>query len=419
MVLPLLGGCNSENDVPGEVEEEELPISLSASTSVATRAGTDPQIDQDATDRLLNFWVMAWKTVNSTDTQVMDGQLVERESKTADWTYSPLRYWDKAASKYLFVGYESSDPTANVSVVTNTTTNKPELKFTNIPQWQLYSYSVTTSNTVNNTSVTDSTILDDAATKDYMISRSTGTPASYLLGANPGVVHLSFYHLLSRLNIKAFCEANDGVQATTKYLIEKVTLSSFPANPPVAADKKGVPNTSNTLDYTFDYTAEVPTDGTILSNTDYTDFTPSTSPTNQGDLDLYPVESVEDHETTRYLLLSSTKAKPTLISSWIVAPFDLSHIYTSGSGYCLALQVVYDARVYDETTKKYSYTQYTSKWVPITDKDGNLLTKLEPNTEYTLVLDVQKGTLAVLLDVAILPWTDSETHASPHDVHNW
>ena len=417
MVLPLLGGCNSENDVPGEVEEEELPISLSASTSVATRAGTDPEIDQDATDRLLNFWVMAWKTVNSTDTQVMNGQLVERESKTADWTYSPLRYWDKAASKYLFVGYESSDPT-NVSV----DETNAKLKFTNIPQWQLYSYSVTTSNTDKNTSVTDSTILGDAATKDYMISRSTGTPASYLLGANPGVVHLSFYHLLSRLNIRAFCEANDGVQATTKYLIEKVTLSSFPANPPVDANKKGVPNTSNTLsEYWFEYKKDVPTNKTILDNTGYSVFspTPSTSPTNLGDVNLYPVENIAKDETTKYLLLSSTKAKPTLISSWIVAPFDLSHIYTSGSGYCLALQVVYDARVYDETTKKYSYTQYTSKWVPITDKDGNLLTKLEPNTEYTLVLDVQKGTLAVLLDVAILPWTDSETHASPHDVHNW
>lgn len=419
MMLPLLWGCSSENDIPGggnEEPEEELPISMSASTSAATRA----DIDEDATKALRKFWVYGWKTVRETDKPIMEQQEVSRTSATDPWTYSPLRYWDRAASKYLFVGYVSSDPTANVSV--NETNHK--LTFSNIPQWQLTSYSVTTfdTNYNNSSTVTETKTLDNAATKDYMISRSTDTPTNYLSSSTPGVVHLDFYHLLSKLNIKAFCAANDGVQAETKYLIESVTLSSFPdasVTPLVETAQQGIPNTDNVLSqYWFEYKKDIPSDGTILDNTGYSTFSKKTSdPTNQGDVALYPVQDIEKNVATQYLLLPSTKADALLVSSWMVAPFDLADIYGTSPSTppCLALQVVYSAHSLDGTL----INQYTSQWIKITDSEGNLLTKFEPNTEYTLVLDVQKGTLEVLLDVAILPWIESNTLASPHTVYNW
>ncbi len=106
VLLLLMWSCSSDNDAPEN--GEEVPILLSSSFSSATRAVHEDEIDPEATNRLLNFWVYGYKTVAGNDIQMMNQQLVSRDAAGFPWTYSPLKYWDRAASNYLFVGYVPS-----------------------------------------------------------------------------------------------------------------------------------------------------------------------------------------------------------------------------------------------------------------------------------------------------------------------
>ena len=125
---------------------------------------------------------------------------------------------------------------------------------------------------------------------------------------------------------------------------------------------------------------------------------------------------------------TSDKDNPDNICNWLVAPFDL----TSGFGYKTSdnssffgpnftLEVTYSTRALNGSD--YVYTSHTST-VDLTYKDTDnnikpLLTGFVSHGDYTLTLNIEKGGVVVLLDVAITPWISAETGADPRDVYNW
>ncbi|MCC8071069.1 MAG: fimbrillin family protein [Bacteroidales bacterium] len=114
-VAALLAGCSSGGDspdVPSVVDPQEaMAFNVSAVDEEAARSSR-----ADLQDVHTDFGVWAIKTVDGTNSYVMshdDGSAYEAAWRSNAWTYDIqsdaypqyLRYWDRAASDYLFVAY--------------------------------------------------------------------------------------------------------------------------------------------------------------------------------------------------------------------------------------------------------------------------------------------------------------------------
>lgn len=173
----LLTACYKDPEVwgpeqPVQPEVEEIPISLSASSSgMDTRA----IIADDAGLQATNLGVFAYKEVAGNKTRVFNN--VELDFVDGAWTYSPLKYWDRTAT-YYFVSY--SPWNAGVEYLEEF----HQLTIKNIPNWQA--------------------IGDEA--KDYVVANDFGAAEGKYITPNApnGVqpVNLGFKHILCQLEVR-------------------------------------------------------------------------------------------------------------------------------------------------------------------------------------------------------------------------
>jgi len=170
----LLTACYKDPEVwgpeqPGQPEVEEIPISLSASSSgMDTRA----IIADDAGLQATNLGVFAYKEVAGNKTRVFDN--VELDFVDGAWTYSPLKYWDRTAT-YYFVSYSPWNAGVEYSEINH------QLTINNIPNWQAI----------------------DANAKDYVVANDFGVAEGEYITPN-GVqpVNLGFKHILCQLEVR-------------------------------------------------------------------------------------------------------------------------------------------------------------------------------------------------------------------------
>ena len=170
----LLTACYKDPEVwgpeqPGQPEVEEIPISLSASSSgMDTRA----IIADDAGLQATNLGVFAYKEVAGNKTRVFDN--VELDFVDGAWTYSPLKYWDRTAT-YYFVSYSPW----NADVVYSESNHR--LTINNIPNWQAI----------------------DAEAKDYVVANDFGAAeGGYITPDRVQPVDLGFKHILCQLEVR-------------------------------------------------------------------------------------------------------------------------------------------------------------------------------------------------------------------------
>lgn len=414
VLLLLMWSCSSDNDAPEN--GEEVPILLSSSFSSATRAGHEDEIDPEATAALRNFWVYGYKTVAGNDIQMMNKQLVSRDAAGSPWTYSPLKYWDRAASNYLFVGYT---PNNGVSINNDTKV----LSFSQIPQWQPYS-----------------------PENDYMVATSTNSPGYYLSSANlfgAGYVHLDFTHILSKLTIKAYCPSNseEGV-GNVQYQVKRISLGSYGwwynTTGGVRQESHGLPpekkdGNTYTLTGTYNYTKDFTSDSRVDSDNPKISYYELSEASPQESVDLFKV--TDDKDTK---LISPYQGSATEVCSWLIAPFRLSDMGYEKNDVagvllkdaCFTLDVTYVSKKTqfkeDSTTETEDvYTEmHTSQPVRLvsTAEDGTqtpYFDSFEYNKEYIITLRIDRAAIEVLVDVAITPWNTTITGASSRDVYNW
>ncbi len=405
-----LTSCHHNED-----EVDTTPVAIGMSPNLDgffyTRALYDDNetVGNTTNLRTEGFAVYGWKNVNNAYTQVFNGTLVKGvTSSTTAWEYSPLKYWDRAAKSYDFVAYAPQG--TNVTATAPTSTTAAKLSFTNIPQWQ----PITTED-------------NKAAAKDYIVARNSNTVSYYLNEqTNKGVVHFDFYHMLARLTIKAYCEANVD-DSNVKYIISGISISSKGKVSDTATELK-VPTAARSC--TFE-AAEAPSGGILADNITF-DAPANTSRAEYTILNAVQTVGEKTMPSDDACIPSPNKATPTLVGGCLVAPFNIA---ASSFGYdstdadkCLTLNVTYWTKT--KTGQKdtagndlFEWKEYKNNKVNLIfkDKDDNLvpLQSFVSHGDYVITLNLDKGHIAVLLDVAITPWSEETTSASPRTVYNW
>lgn len=170
----------SDSDLRNNLQEEQAEIGFSTFNEKLTRAGAE---NSGATEKHGlnahhdNFKVWGYKTVSGTPSNVFEGTQVYYEN--SDWTYSPLRFWDKSATNYKF--FAAAPATASWAFASD--------KFT-LDDFTVDGATIAPSSSINADA--------NFGEKDIMISEDvTVLPANYTTAK----VQLNFIHLLTRLNI--------------------------------------------------------------------------------------------------------------------------------------------------------------------------------------------------------------------------
>lgn len=189
----LMLGCSEESHTIAP-EGEEYAISMTASSAdMNTSRALITNIGELQSTAL---GVYAYKEVNSNKTMVFQNTILTYD-ETKGWDYSPKKYWDRAASSYYFIAYSPYDEGMKYDKENH------QLTINNIPYWQSIG--------------TD--------TKDYLVSKSSGSADYYLSPNNQGQsVNLNFSHILSQLVINIKKDAN----LSQTYLLKQVEYLNVP-----------------------------------------------------------------------------------------------------------------------------------------------------------------------------------------------
>lgn len=182
----VLSSC-AEDALRNEIKGEEQAISFATFAQKATRAENSTASDHHGLAKHhQSFEVWGSKYVNGVENRVFGengpGQLVTVAS--GDWSYSPIRFWDKSAQKYDF--YAAAP--ANIGWIWDNNTKKLSLNGFAIDGATLE---------VMNTVSADA-LMPNA--KDIMISTDIIREAVNNV-MDKGEVNLFFNHILSRFNI--------------------------------------------------------------------------------------------------------------------------------------------------------------------------------------------------------------------------
>lgn len=399
-MLPLLGGCSSENDAPEVVEQ--IPISLSNVSGdwTQTRGQLVESLDDfkglGSGNNAGAFHVEGFKYMSATDdtpVRIFQNQLVSWDKTKEEWTYSKLKFWDIAAWKYRFVGYfpknlydeetESGTALSHIGTITD-----KSLELTNLPNWKYISVCddsklrVTPEGVVNPTLATDPLCCEKRDGQamsnfyDVMVASSEGTPEKYLSGEKPGYVNLHFKHIYAMFVFKvAYPNIDVGGEATTTKYVSDIMIKG-----------NGIPSTSR-FKYTYKY------DGTSPS-------------------DVYDVGTAEsDNEYYSSVIGKPVEAlkQPHMIVRGLVAPFDL------GTSKLLTFYVKYyeDAVGKTGNNKVKPATVITSPEIPVKD-----LHKVEPGKIYTFTIQFSKGQPLNVIDVSVSDWKDYTSNIE-QTFYNW
>lgn len=209
----LLTACYKDPEVwapeqPGQPEVEEIPISLSASSSgMDTRA----IIADDAGLQATNLGVFAYKEVDGKKTRVFNN--VELDFVDGAWTYSPLKYWDRTAT-YYFVSYSPW----NADVVYSE--GDHQLTINNIPNWQAI----------------------DADAKDYVVANDFGVAeGGYITPNGVQPVELGFKHILCQLEVRVL----KNPFLMNKYTLSGISYTNVPTKEGIATYHYNAPTGNN------------------------------------------------------------------------------------------------------------------------------------------------------------------------------
>lgn len=179
-------GCSNEILIDeAKNEAKEVGIGFATFTDLATKAENSGATAKKGLETYhSDFKVWGSKYVGGTETPVFTAQVVTNKATTSDWEYTPIRFWDKSATKYDF--YAAAP--ANLSWSWDNTTKKLSLS-----DFAVDGLNIAKTNDANPE-------IDNAAkfnAKDIMISNDVNNHTAYTNDA----VNLTFNHILSRLNI--------------------------------------------------------------------------------------------------------------------------------------------------------------------------------------------------------------------------
>ena len=214
----MLAAC-AQTDVVNEIATEETPQAIGFETfaNKVTRAeNSSAAYSWELEKHHSSFNVWGGK-------QLKDGTLIPVYATTnpgtvrhdgTNWHADPIKYWDKAAEKYVFfaaapanAGWVADVKTANDFSTGYVTLSNFELKGTNLSE-------------KNATSVPVHNWKDDKDV-DLLISENTPVGRSHYTTDGNTNVHLNFSHILSRLNV-IVCKHADvvGDVAVTELVVD-------------------------------------------------------------------------------------------------------------------------------------------------------------------------------------------------------
>ena len=429
----LLASCRDHRH-DADDEHEPMPIAMAANLDTENFFNTRAYYPDNTTDELkkTGFAVYGYKeNYNPANpstplaTQMFTGTPVDWSTTSSSWTYSPLRYWDRASSAYHFA---ATAPQSPLPTVTLNSDGDFEMKYSGVPYWQqVYDGSKTAE---------DNAALATAA-KDYMVARHSETTANYLGPTYNRVVPFVFYHLLSRFTLRAYCEANTD-QAFTTYRVSNISITTVGNTVTTGGSTveatPGVPKQATTTSITYTSTAPA-SGGELLDYVEHETFTAvGGGGTNVEKLKLFDVpvatpDKITQTEMESLLKPCISKNDPTTVCTWLVAPFvlDAAHFNLQQNPKpCFQLEVTYYTcrEVTDAGgTKDYTCERQT-KTVKLDAatlqlQAGKNFDRFVSGGDYVLTLCIDKGRIAVILDVAITPWVPGNTGADPRDLYNW
>ena len=277
----LLASCAQDEVLNNYEPTADKAIGFSTFASKATRAeNSTAETKYGLEDYYNTFKVWGYKVVNGTGTGVFDGTVVTydddaAEPYTYDWTYTPLRFWDKAAKEYYFYAYSPSDYTGFtlVAPTTDPKADKSDMYFKTTTAYALVgsNASATGSKAYVESLTKTGDFTAEGADKDLLIAEPC---KAFPLDEK---VNLSFIHILSRLNV-AVHKADLGENVTiTLNTLEVANMQkdgtfdeSKPVNPTVGSNGRW--DTTTTPNKTLNYTA-----ATVLDPDGY-ELTASTTP---------------------------------------------------------------------------------------------------------------------------------------------
>lgn len=144
---------------------------------------------------------------------------------SSTWTASPLKYWDKAASKYYFYAAAPADLGWEYSEVTDGSDG-----YLTLADFELYG-----ENLANGTNTATGTSWIGKADKDLLIAAPCPVDKGSYNKPTPDKVNLDFIHILSRLNI-AVKTTTTGVVLTKLDVVGLVKAGDFNENASLTPD---------------------------------------------------------------------------------------------------------------------------------------------------------------------------------------
>lgn len=214
----MFAACQQEDVVIDQSSNLEEAIGFGTYTPGMTRADNSTGEDGEQLEKYHNtFAVYGFKNVGSTETQVFNktectytdspANPYYAEVSAGDWTYSPVRYWDKAADGYDFYAYSPKEVSFTLAGVPG------DYYFT------LAAYSVDGKSLKPDTKVTGQNLDCFAATNVNTADPMIATDVKGYKTYSKQHVQLDFNHILSRLNL--------AVKTTVPATGAKVTLKKL------------------------------------------------------------------------------------------------------------------------------------------------------------------------------------------------
>ena len=229
----IVASCSDLDTVKEAQKGNDIAISFETFASKQTRAeNSTASYNWAFFDHHNNFQVWGYKNTATVDKPVFNGDVVTVSSNgatnpTYTYSYSPIRYWDKAASEYEFYAAAPSDKYDATS---------------NPSGWNFVSTGITTANIVtapgqNNGYFTTKSLLapsniadgtttlkqsfKNVADVDKMIAAPKAVPYAEFKSA----VQLDFIHILSRINVTVKKDAS--LEPSDHKNQQKVVLNSL------------------------------------------------------------------------------------------------------------------------------------------------------------------------------------------------
>lgn len=350
----LVISCSS-NDVMNDIVQEEMPIGFS-NANVGKKTKNAGEINSkealEVNDNTMKVW--GWKTYNSTPSNVFNGVTVTYSStvaaqtgSTTGWYYTPLKYWDFAAS-YDFYAVA---PATKFSLDAST----KKISASSVEGVQILA---------NNNGTSKITSANTTAI-DYLVAATVHRDAPKG-NASDGDVEFTFSHILSKLAVKVKTTAGFANEGANYPQIKLTDLSIKLQGmcPSYTQKTAGEVNSSSTNGDTWS--------GTAMAATSYTCFD-------------------ADGTTVTDLLLNATANE---IASYLVAPTATGE---TPATYTYTATVEYD--IY------YSATANDKEHFVASNKEISTLTKFGQNTSNTLTITIDPQ--AIYFDVkTINDWTN-------------